>query len=96
MIILLNILMKEYLNTNLLLVLIWIKWEKITLMWGKSSLGKNDPWTNICTFVIMVCSENILKLMTSYDIIYVKKKQAWPKVLGVWCFRILVDVLETM
>ncbi len=83
MIILLNILGKEYLETIFLLVLIWIKCKKKTLMWGKTSLGKNDPWTNIGTFVTAVCSKNIFKLMTSYDVISMKKELAQHKVLGV-------------
>jgi hypothetical protein len=72
--------MKEYLNKNLLLLVIWIKCKKVTLMWGKYSLGKNDPWTNIDIFVIVACSKNILELMTSYDIIFVKRELAQPKV----------------
>jgi hypothetical protein len=52
-------------------------------MWGKTSLGKNDPWTNIGTFVTAVCSKNIFKLMTSYDVISMKKELAQHKVLGV-------------
>jgi hypothetical protein len=86
MIILLNILRKEYWKTKLLLVLIWIKCEKITLKWRKNSLGKNDPWTNIGTFVNVV-SKNIFKLMTSYDVISMKKKLAQHKVLGVLVFQ---------
>jgi hypothetical protein len=35
--------MKEYLNKNLLLLVIWIKCKKVTLMWGKYSLGKKTP-----------------------------------------------------
>jgi hypothetical protein len=34
--------------------LVWIKCKKVTLMWGKEKLKKNDPWPNIGTFLFIV------------------------------------------
>jgi len=35
-------------------VLVWIKCKKLTLMWGKKKLKKNDLWPNTNTLLIVV------------------------------------------
>ncbi len=68
---------KKLFIKKLLLILIWFECKKITLMWGKKSLENNDPWINTSTFITVVCSENIFKMMTSYDIIFMEKEWVW-------------------